>query len=85
MKKTDWPWDMHAEAFLRTKFLPRTFGQAFLTEQFVKSADKAGVPLPADLHAVGGFITRMKYAGVIRRTGFALDKFGSPKSLWRSV
>lgn len=85
MKKIEWPWDMHAEAFLRTKFLPRTYGQAFLTEQFRAAVEKAGLPTPGDLHEWGGFILRMKHAGAIRRTGFQLDSYGSPKSLWRAV
>jgi hypothetical protein len=85
MKRTEWTWDMHAEAFLRTKFLPRARGQAFLVEQFRKAAEKAGVPAPADPHSWGGFFKRMRRDGLVRTAGYGLDSFGSPKSFWRAV
>ena len=76
---------MHAEAFLRNRFLPRTHGQAFLVEQFRKAAEKHEVPMPAEKHAWGGFILKMKVAGLVRRSGFGIDSYHSPKSLWRTA
>jgi len=73
---------MHAEEFLTKKFLPRAFGQVFLVEQFRKAAEKAGVPMPADPHAWGAFIKAMRKVGSVRRSGFRLDSYGSPKNLW---
>lgn len=84
MKKTNWTWDRHAEAFLRTVFLIRARGQAFLVEQLRKSAEKAGIKAPADPHSWGGFIQRMQREGVIKSVGYGRDSFGSPKSLWRA-
>ena len=85
MKKIDWPWSMHAEAFLTARFLPRARGQAFLAEQFRKAAEKAGVPQPADLHQYGSFFKAMKKAGHIRTSGYGIDQHGSPKSFWRQT
>ena len=84
-KKVELTWDMHAEAFLRTQFLPRTKGQGFLVENFRKAVEKQGLPGPADKHEWGGFICKMRNAGLVRRIGYAIDAFHSPKSLWRSA
>lgn len=85
MKKRNIPWDEQAERFLIDRFLPRTYGQSFLMEQFRRAAEKHGVSMPADPHEWGGFALRMKHRGVIRRTSFGLDQFGSPKSMWRAA
>lgn len=84
-KKIDLPWDVHAEAFLRTQFLPRTRGQGFLVEQFRAAVEKKGLPMPADKHEWGAFIRKMKNAGLVRRTGFGMDAYHSPKSMWKAA
>lgn len=56
-------------------------GREFLSEEFVDYA-RAALPAPPDARAFGGPIRRAVNAGVIRRIGYRLDKYRSPKPVW---
>ena len=85
ISRDSWQWDRHAEVFMRSKFLPRTRGQSFLVEQFRVAAAKNGVPMPANRHTWGAFVRRMRIAGLIKPSGYALDSFSSPKTTWMAA
>lgn len=57
-------------------------GREFIAEQFTEFALGAGLPAPPTKRAFGGPIRRAALAGVIRRVGYSLDKYASPKARW---
>src|SRR5579862_3887558 len=70
-------WNMAADELL-LRFLGTVQG-GFLAEQFVAYAEKGAFPPPPDARAWGGVIRRAAIAGIIRRVGYKLDKYASPK------
>jgi hypothetical protein len=58
--------------------------QPFLTEDVVL-ASEGQVPEPPDRRAWGSIMAKGARRGIIRREGWATDKFMSPKPLWRTT
>lgn len=76
-------WVEQAHALLRRYCWGRF--NAFLTEDFAAFAELHGLPEPLERRAYGGIIRAAAKAGVIRRVGYATDRYCSPKALWTAV
>ncbi len=74
-------WTVQAHKLLR-RYLSCWPTVTFLTEDFQSWAHLEGLPIPHDNRAMGGVMKSAARAGLIRRQGYATDKFCSPKTLW---
>jgi hypothetical protein len=54
-------------------------------ERFLAEHVALPVPSTADRRAMGAIMPEAARRGWIKRDGFALDSYGSPKSSWRSL
>ncbi len=57
--------------------------ERFMTQDYVEAAIAGGLAEPPDRRAFGSVVSRAVKAGLIVREGFELDRFKSPKPVWR--
>jgi hypothetical protein len=54
-------------------------------ERFIAQDVELSIPADADPRAVGAIFQRARRAGWVKADGFALDRWGSHKTIWRSL
>jgi len=77
-------WRVNALDALR-RFLRSIGARSFLAEELKAWAQENArwLPIPPDGRAWGSVILAAKRAGLVEAGGFEIDKFASPKTLWR--
>lgn len=74
--------DMLAEFLEMTPVAAKT---GFLTEFFLDFARSRSLPDPPDRRAFGAVMNRAARKGLIVKSGYAEDRFCSPKTVWRKA
>lgn len=76
-------WSALAYGFVHQYVAGLSGADVFITEKLVEAARAAAIPDPPDARAWGSIINRAARNGLIVKSGYAEDRFCSPKTVWR--